>query len=340
MRRLKRFCASATIGAMLLAATAGSARAQTISIRSITANEPDLGDIAAAAAGDTVFNIDAATGAVTRLGGNGRRLDNGLTRARVTVRCSGTNTECNSTPVRVRVNATGSSQGRAKPLTNLNVASGSATIRSVPTPGDAIEFVLEPLGRNTNRTFWIGADFTVRGDNSGMPTGPAAARFTVRVAPDPQAPGGPGKTGTAVANVRRAASIAKLSDLQFGAIVRPTTGNGAVTIAAASGERTVSGAGAYAMPTPLPTTATFAISGEGGRVLSIDMPNRIFLTHAGGSDPLRVNLDSTAGRNLTLSGSPGQGGSGQLGVGGSFNFNKNTPTGNYIGMFTVTVQYN
>lgn len=335
MRKLSfaRWCMALPFAALSL-----PLQAQTISIVSITPNTPDLGTVAAAAVGDTMFIIDPATGAVTKDGGNGVRLTAGSTRTTVTVRCEGTIKQCRDSSVRVRISSTGSPTGRAGRLGKFTVAGGSAAVQNPPASvGNPIEFVLAPLPRATDQTFHVGAEFPIEGDSSGQGTGPSSAQFLVQAAVDPNLPQG-GAVGTAVAVVYRSISISKLTDLGFGRIVRPPTGSGIVAVDA-GGVRSVSG-GAVAVSTPTPTAATYSITGEGGRIVSVAVPASFTMTRVGGAQTLEVTTARSVAGNLTLSGSLGTAGSAAFAVGGSFPIASTTATGDYSGTFNVTVQYN
>lgn len=324
--------------ALLLACLPIPLHAQTISIVSISPNTPDLGTVAAAAVGDTAFLIDPANGAVTKDSGNGARLTAGSTRATVTIRCDGTTKQCRDSSIRVRVSSTGSPAGRAGRLRKFRVASGSATVQTPPASvSDPIEFVLAPLPRAIDQTFYVGAEFSIEGDNSGQDTGAASTQFLVQAAVNPNQPQG-GAVGTAVAIVYRSISISKLTDLNFGRIVRPPTGSGIVAVDA-SGVRSVSG-GAVAVSTPTPTAATYSVAGEGGRIVSVAVPASFTMTRVGGAQTLAVTTVRSVAGNLTLSGSLGTAGSAPFAVGGSFPIANTTATGDYTGTFNVVVQYN
>ncbi|MFC3711053.1 DUF4402 domain-containing protein [Sphingoaurantiacus capsulatus] len=332
----RRFHAAAFASALI---TGAPTFAQTIAIQTISANTPALGNVAAAAMGNTLFQVAASTGAITKISGNGVRTTTGNSRAQVTIRCTGTAAECNAASIRVRVAATGSPTGRLATLTNFNVASGTATISSVPTPANILNFVIDPIPRNTNRTFWVGADMAVQGDNSGIASGAATAPFNVRVSVNPATPVSPGTNGTAIATVRRAASIAKIADIDYGTVVRPTSGNSNVALNASTGVRTVGGNGA-GVPSPAPRRAEFTISGEGGRTLSVTLPSNYVLTHSNGTNTITANLSRSPTGTLTLSGTQGSAGSIGLFVGSSFTMPAAVVPGVYSGTFNLTVQYN
>lgn len=323
----------------LAAASATPLAAQTMSIQAITSNTPALANVASAASGNTVFRVDPSTGTISKLSGAGARTSTGASRARVTVRCTGTAALCDSTRLRVRIGVSGSPTGRLSALTNFSVASGTATILAPPTPGSPITFLIEPVGRNSNKTFWVGTDMTVRGDDSGLATGAATAGFNVRVAADPATPAAPGTDGIAIATVRRSTAISKVSDLSFGSLVRPRTGSSTVTINASTGVRTVGGNG-VGLPSPAPQRAVYTITGEGARTLSVSLPANFPMVHSNGTNSLTVALSRNPTGSLTLSGTAGGAGSVTLNVGGSFPMGTATLPGTYTGSFNITMQYN
>ncbi|MDO9489138.1 MAG: DUF4402 domain-containing protein [Sphingomonadaceae bacterium] len=336
-RRRTRTFAVGLIG--LAAAGATPLAAQTMSVQAITANTPNLANVASAASGDTLFSVDPSTGSITKLSGAGTRTSTATSRARVTVRCTGTAALCDSTRLRVRISNSGSPSGRLAALTSFSVSSGTATILSPPAPSNVIDFLIEPVGRNSNKTFWVGANMTVRGDESGLATGAATSGFNVRVAADPAVPATPGTDSVAIANVRRSTAITKVSDLNFGALVRPRTGSSTVGIDAATGVRTVGGNG-VGLPSPAPHRAVYTITGEGGRTLSVSLPASFPMVHSNGSNSLTATLKRSPTGNLTLSGTAGGAGTVTLNVGGSFSMGTATLPGSYTGNFNITMQYN
>lgn len=336
----RRWTSARTVGLIGLAAAGATPLvAQTMSIQAITASTPNLANVASAASGNTIFSVDASTGTISKLSGAGARTSTGTSRARVTVRCTGTAAQCDSTRLRVRISNSGSPTGRLAALTNFSVASGTATIMSPPAPANTINFLVEPIGRNSNKTFWVGAHMTVRGDDSGLATGAATAGFNVRVAADPANPAAPGTDSVAIANVRRSTAITKVSDLSFGSLVRPRSGSSTVTINAGTGVRTVGGNG-VGLPSPAPQRAVYTITGEGARTLSVSVPANFPMVHSNGSNSLTVTLSRNPTGTLTLSGTAGGAGSVTLNVGGSFPMGTATLPGIYTGSFNVTMQYN
>lgn len=314
----------------------GLAAAQTFTVNSISTS--DLGNVAAAASGQTVFRSDAATGTVTVVSGAGARISAGSVRSLVTIRC-GNQFACNTANASVTVATTGTPTNRAAALQRFAVSTSgaTATLVTTPSPGAPISFTIGPVGRNSSKTFWLGFDFPINGDNSSGSTGISQSQFAVTVS---RTDGSRANTraGTARATVFRRLTIAKSTDLAFGRIVRPSSGTGVVSLSEATGVVTVSGAGAAALASPAPTAAQFAIAGEGGQSVSISVPSTFSM--AGPSGSLTVTTAPNIGGAQTLGGALGSAGSLALRIGGSFNLNSTTPTGSYSGTIAVTVQYN
>jgi len=135
--------------------------------------------------------------------------------------------------------------------------------------------------------------------------------------------------------------LAKNSDLSFGNIVRPISGDGTVTIDPASGNRTSTGPLAIINtgPNSTPGRASYTVTGEGGQSFSITVPASFNMTRQNGSETIQVTLSSTAGAG-SLSGVLGTTGTATFGVGGTIPVTSGTASGAYAGNFVVTVAYN
>ncbi len=136
--------------------------------------------------------------------------------------------------------------------------------------------------------------------------------------------------------------LTKTTDLSFGTVVRPATGSGVVTIAANDGARTLTGSGALITGPGFQAAAgraTYGVVGEGGQTFSINVPANFNMIRSGGAETLTVTLTPTATTG-TLSSTLGTQGTASLGVGGSIPISNTTATGQYLGSFSVTVQYN
>jgi hypothetical protein len=334
MRR--RSSISQLLIAALFCALAGSAAAQTYGV-GVSGSQPNLGEVASAASGTTVFRVTASTAAVSRLSGAGQRVSFGTTRATVTISC-GTPNACNTDDVYIRIGA-GSTTGRGRALTNFNVSMGTAVLKSGPTGTNPINFRIGPIGKNSSKTFYVGADFPIAGDESGSGTGAASASFYVW-ADDVSTPdGSQSGSGTAVATVFRSLAMTKTSDLTFGRIVRPVTGaGGAVSLAASNAARSAP-AGVAWLNLPIPTRAAYTVTGEGGQTLAISVPANFTMTGPSGST-VTVTTNSNVVATPTLSSILGNAGSYSFFVGGSFPVTPATSNGAYTGSFTVTAAYN
>ena len=298
----------------------------------------DLGTVVAAPTGDTVFRVDAATGAVTPISGGGRRLGGGPARIRVDISCQpgrGVDTACQTTTIPIRIGIIGAVTGRARSFSGFNVFMDSALLSGPINGSNPLTFNLAPLGDNVVRSFYVGGDFPVAGDDSGLATGLGENLFYV-YALDGVGATSAGDTDKGKVVVLRSLSIAATSPLGFGRIQVPTSGSATVTYDAGAGTRSVSGT-AVAYATPAPTLAAFTIRGEGGQQVSINVPSTIALT---GPATLSVTLNKTAPATTTLPGALGAQGTFGFLVGGSFTLTPTTATGAYSGVLTVTTDYN
>ncbi|WP_293677256.1 DUF4402 domain-containing protein [uncultured Phenylobacterium sp.] len=332
MTRLLVF--AGTVAAAALAAVAAAAAAYTVNVT----GPMDLQQVSAAATGDTVFRISPATGSVTVQSGGGSRISTASARSQVTVICrpsrSG-DTDCTTRNVAMRIGRIGQLTGRARPLAGFTVAMGTATLTAPPTGVHPIAFELAPLGANSAKTFFVGADFGVAGDESGLATGNSENGFYAYIV-DANGLQLGGDTDKGKVKVFRALSIAKTADLNFGRIQIPASGASTVTLNASNGNRTVTGSG-FGYPTPAPTRAAFTVSGEGGQQFSLSIPATLVLT---GPGSLTVNLTDTAPNAPSLAGGLGSAGTYSFTVGGSFSLTNATPTGAYAGVLTVSLDYN
>ena len=305
------------------------------SVTSISVTPPHLGQVAAAASGNTVFRVDAATGAVTKVSGSGARVSTNSALATVVVSC-GTKSGCDRQNINIKIGNIGTPSGRLGSLSNFTVAMGSATLVGSVSGTNPISFTIGPLGKHSSATFYIGMDMTVGGNDSGGATGNATSAFYVYVAPQGHTPIS-GLTNQATATVFRPISVTKSSDLNFGTIVRPGSGSGTVTIDADTGVRSFAG-GVLATPNNAASRAGYVVSGEGGQAFSITVPPSIVMTK--GASSLTVTTTATHTGSQVLSSAIGSAGGYGFGVGGSFPVTSTTATGTYTGSFTVTVNYN
>jgi hypothetical protein len=320
----------ASAALLLIAASPAAAATYIVNIN----NALDIGTAVSAQTGLTIFRINPATGGVSVLSGAGSRLTAGQVRAMVTISCQpgrgGDN--CNG-PIQISVGGLGTPSGRAKALENFTVSMITASLVGGVTGTDPITFTINGIGNNSSKTFFVGADFPLFGDDSGKPTGNGENSFFVNVLNEV---GTPVASDTDKGRVRalRALTAAKTADLNFGRIGLPPSGNGTITLDA-TGNRSVTGAIAY--PTPAPTSAAFTVTGEGGQTFSASVPPSIQLT---GPGTITVTTTHNLPATPTLSGALGAAGTLTFGVGGSFVISPSTPTGAYTGTLMVSIDYN
>jgi hypothetical protein len=333
-RRVQRTVAGLT--ALGLAGFMVKAHAQTVS--SITASTPNIGNVVSAPTGTTVFQVEETSGAVSKISGNGARLSTGTSRPLVTIACS-TNT-CNNKALTVRVGSVGSPTGRAQALTNFTVCQcgGTATISGV-SGTNPVSFTIAGFANGSSRTFYVGADFPISGNDTASATGSATSGFYVYVAVSPTVPTVGSTSGLARANVFRPIALSASTGLAFGKIVRPSTGTGTVAVDNATGARTVTGTGAIGLSSPTPTRASYTVSGEGGQVFTLSFPTSFQMTGPGPALTVTLNPTTPSG-SKTLSSTLGSAGTLAFQMGGSFPISSTTTTGAYSGSYTVSVTYN
>lgn len=305
--------------------------AQAASQFTVTVQSADLGVVTSAATGDTIFRIDPTAGAVTIVSGTAVRSANTATRATVTVACAPQVAGDCTRNINVRLLAAGSATGRGRALTRLTFVMGTAVLAGGPGPPGQAAFTIAPTGPNASATFYVGADFGIAGDDSGLNTGPAEADFVASVSET--TPLG-GSVGRFLATVIRSIAVTKTADLTFGQIERPVSGSGSVSIDPVTGARTM--VNAVGHDTPQPTQATFSITGEGGQAFSVTMPATFSMS---GPQTLTATTSSSS-NSPVLSGSLGSAGSFVFGVGASIPLTSTTMSGAYTGSFTITVNYN
>ena len=322
---------AASLLSMCGAMTAQAASTYTVQV---TPNV-DLGNVTSAVTGDTVFRVDPTTGLVTIVSGGATRSSSGASHAVVTIGCTATGVGDCTKNVNVKLGVVGSPTGRARTLSRILIAMGTATLATSPTTPSSPAFAIGPIGANSSKTFFIGADFPIAGDDSGLPTGAAEADFFAWAAEAPTTPS-TGDVGRFQARVIRSIALSKGSDLVFGRITKPPTGSGTVTVNAATGVLTATG-GAFGLTPPTPTRASFNVTGEGGQAFTVTLPPSFSMT---GPAALTVTTTNTAATAPILSSSLGSGGAYAFGVGGSMPVSNTTPDGSYSGSFTVTVAYN
>ena len=292
---------------MLSSASADAGGAYTVSVKPNVA----LGNMTSGSTGDTLFRIDPASGSVTLISGTGNRSSNAPARAVVTISCAAFQaTDCNKDVI-------------AMGTAGLTGSSGPLTV------------TIGPIGPNSSKTVYVGADFGIGGDDSGLATGLAESDFFAWAAETPTQPT-TGSIGRIQAQVFRGLAITKTSDLVFGSVSRPPAGSGSVTIDPATGARTTAGS-VVGFALPAPSRAVFNVTGEGGQAFSISVPATISMS---GPQSMLVTTTNSASASPVLSGAIGAQGAYAFGVGGAAPINASTQIGAYTGSFTVTVSYN
>lgn len=148
-------------------------------------------------------------------------------------------------------------------------------------------------------------------------------------------------SGSGTATIIRGLSVTNNANLEFGTIVRPSTGGNSVSVSTAGARLITGGGDAVALGSTSATAAVFTVAGEGGQSISVGVPASFSMLN--GSDSLLVttsnDLVGSASAQL-LSGSLGGSGSLVVKVGGSFPVTTTTATGTYTGSFTVSSNYN
>lgn len=311
----------------------GTARAQTYSVDSITT--ANLGDVVSAASGSSSLRASSSSGAVTIQSGSAVRISTNGANATVTISCTASNA-CSTVNPYVTLALAGSPSGRLSYITSVNLTNGTATITSAYSAGSYIVINLSPIPRNTARTFLIGYDVPVAGNDSAASTGNAVSSYLI-TASRPSGAGSDSLVGDITAKIIRPIDITKTADLQFGGVTRPSTGTGTLTLTPA-GVASVTGTSVRRMASPSPSPAAFTVTGEGGQAVTVSVPSTFTLTGTAGN--VIATTSATGSGAQVLSGSTGTAGTVQVKVGGTIPLSSTTAVGTYTGTLTVTVQYN
>lgn len=313
-----------------------SAGAQTYTVQTVTA--PAYATVASATVGTSVFRVLSTANTRSLVSGSGALVGTGGTRSTVTVRCVNGTGGANACSVgtnlaRIKIGSNNTFTGRAQTTSAYTVASGTGTVGAVTTNGDgSIEFTLSGYtGTNQNRTFTLGMNIGVNGNDGGGTTGAATSSFYVRAAKNPTTPV-TGISQNATITVRRSLVVAKLSDLAFGTLLVPTA-SGSIIINASTGARTTSGTAPTFITGPVFTRAAYTITGESGTTFTITVPATFTMTN--GTTTLTVTTSRSATGTLTLTG-----GTYTFGVGGTLPVAATNTRGNYTGTVTITFTYN
>ena len=309
------------------------AQAQTYDVQSIT--EGALGTIVSAPSGSSTFRAESSSGAVTLQSGSAVRLSGNSVNSVVTIRCT-SSILCGSTNVYVTLELAGTPSGRLAYIPSINLTNGTATITSAYSAGSYVVINLNPIPRNASRTFILGYDVPVLGNDSGQPSGNAVTSFLITASRSSGA-GADSLVGNITARVIRPINISKTADLQFGRVTRPTSGTGSLTLTP-DGAASATGTNVIRFPSPTPTAADFTVTGEGGQAVTVSVPSTVTLSGTAGS--VVATTSATGSGSQVLSGSTGSAGSLQVRVGGSIPLSDSTPMGTLTGTLAVTVQYN
>lgn len=135
-------------------------------------------------------------------------------------------------------------------------------------------------------------------------------------------------------------SVVKTRDLQYGNIISGN-GNGTVFIDTRNGN--ISTTGGVTLAGGVTSRANFIIYGGPNQIVEISIPGSLFVTHANGTDQMRIDRLAIGNGNRNFStfvrGLLGTLGIYNLTVGGRLRVNGNQPTGAYSGSFIMTVDY-
>jgi len=151
-------------------------------------------------------------------------------------------------------------------------------------------------------------------------------------------------TGDLTGTIIRPILVTANQGMQFGTIVRPSSGSGVVTLSNA-GVLTVTGTGAIALPSSVPRAAMFTVAGEGQQSFTLTIDSTVTLTNtapSGGTLSVSTTNDAACTTLCSLSGTLGNAVSGTLvfHVGGSLAILSTTHSGAYSGTINVLVTYN
>lgn len=310
-----------------------SAMAQNYSVQSIS--DANLGDVVSAASGTSTFRSNASSGAVTLQSGSAVRLSSTSANAVVTIGCSNS-VLCATTAVSVTLAHAGTPSGRLDYIPSVSVANGTATITSAYSAGSYVVINLSPIPRNSSRTFLLGFDMPVLGNESSRSTGSAVSSYLI-TASRPSGSGSSSQVGDIIAKVLRPIAIAKTQDLQFGSVTRPSSGSGSITVSP-SGSASSTGTNVRRFSTPAPSAAAFTVTGEGGQAVTVSVPSTVSLNGPAGT--VVATTTATGSGSQVLNGSAGAAGTVQVKVGGTVPLTQTTGIGTFSGALTVTVQYN
>jgi hypothetical protein len=161
----------------------------------------------------------------------------------------------------------------------------------------------------------------------------ASAVAAISVASSALAQASATTSATASATIAQPIAVAKASDLQFGRVIRPSTGQTTVyAVAASNGAASTTGGDGIFSGGTTPTRAVFTVTGEGGQAFNITSDPSVT---TGGVTITLVKSGATG----SLDGTAGAVGTATFGVGGNVTLTDASPTGVKSGSFNVTVTY-
>lgn len=326
-------CAGSAAALGLAAASAAHATTNGLSVTVTT--PANVGNVTAANSGNTVFRIEETNGSVSVVSGSGIRTGSGSARALVTISCDSLSS-CDSSNVRVRVGPIAAYINRGRGITNFTAAMSTASyVSGTLSASNPLDFTIGHIGKNNSVSFWVGMDFPIAGDDSGSASGVSSSSFYAYAAFGSSTPTSGSNGGYASATVTQGLALTSSGALNFGTLIRPTSGSGTAVIGADDGNYYNSNI--FALPrSGAPSRVLFSATGEPSKAISISIPAHFDLVRSGGGSTLDVAVSSNAGSSGTLNSS----GTYTFGVGGSINVSTSTLTGVYTGSFVVSVAYN
>lgn len=126
--------------------------------------------------------------------------------------------------------------------------------------------------------------------------------------------------------------LSKMADLAFGSVVVPAGQSGKVVMNT-SGVRT--GTNVVLSPIAMGNPASFRVLGKPNSTFSVSLPASTILSGPGASNMVVNEFTSSPATMGRLGGQ----GSAALAIGATWRIDANQPMGNYVGNFTVTVNY-
>lgn len=304
----------------------GIAHAQTLTVNAPSA-APNIGTVAKAASGDTVFRVTPGGAVTVQSGLGGRALGQTTVTLPVTVKCSGSSS-CSNKTVYVKVQS-GTASLPARALTDFTV-SGSTVVTSSESGTNPLTFHLSPIPNNTTVSFTLGMDIGIAGSSTSStlgtvnPTYKVSVGFTSSVTSD-------NDSGSAQADVIQPMSLSNTADLSFGRVVKPSAAGttGSVSITANNAPIATNG---VVILTP-PSRAAYTVTGQPGQGLTITVPSSFTLTN--GAHTITATTTGAPAGITAL----GTSGSYSFYVGGTMPVSDTTATGTYHGSYSVTVSY-